>query len=62
MTAPQFLEKARELDASIQALDRRFLIAQANHAPRLTILRMEAQRNALVLEWAAAWKTQRVSP
>ena len=62
MTAPQFLEHARKLDADIMALDRRYTIARLNHAPRQAILRLEAQRNELVREWGKVWHTKRVSP
>lgn len=58
MTAPQFMKHARELDAAIQALDRRHLIALVNHAPRETLRRLEAERNELSRRWGAAWHTK----
>lgn len=62
MNAPQqFMDRARELDADIMALDRRFLLARANNAPAETLQRMRAQRNALVRQWSAAWQTKPVS-
>ena len=60
MTAPQLLAHARELDADIQALDRRHLFAVANHAPEQSLRRLAAQRNALVQQWAKAWGVQPV--
>ena len=58
VTAPQFLDRARELDADIQALDRRHLFALANDAPLKSLQRLAAQRNALVQQWAKAWGVQ----
>lgn len=62
MTGSQLLDRAREIDSEIQAIDRRYVLAQANHAPQQAILKLEAQRNAKVREWGAVWHTKRVSP
>lgn len=62
MSPQAFLQNARRIDADIQALDRRRFIATYNHAPQLTILKMDAQRNALVRAWAKAWHTKPVIP
>lgn len=62
MTAVQFLDHARQIDADIQAIDRRYLLACANHAHRETLQRLEAQRNDLARRWGAAWGCRPVEP
>jgi hypothetical protein len=62
MTAPQFMDRARQLDADIMALDRRYVIARVNDAPDKTLQKMRAQRDALVRKWAEAWGARRVEP
>lgn len=62
MTGPQLLQHARELDADIQALDRRYVIARANNAPPQALSKLAAQRDAKVREWGAVWQTKKVTP
>jgi hypothetical protein len=62
MTAPQFLDKARELDRDIAFLDALSEAAERTHAHPRIRLRLLVVRNAKVHEWSEAWHTQRVSP
>lgn len=56
------LAQAAELDADIQALDRRYFIARVNGAPPETLQRLEAERNVKAHQWGAAVQTRQVTP
>lgn len=62
MTAPQLLERARKIDADIQAVDRRLFWARFNAAPEHSIYKLLAQRNTLTRSWGETWSTRRVAP
>lgn len=55
------IARAAELDAEIQAIDRRYVIARVNHAPTKTLARMVSLRNALAQQQGQAWGTKKVS-
>lgn len=60
MTPARFMQEARDLDAAIQALDRRLFWARHNNAPTRSLDHIIAQRNALARQWGATWQTRPV--
>lgn len=60
MSPVKFMQEARDLDAAIQALDRRYMWARANHAPDQSLDRLLAARNILVRQQGSRWGTQQV--
>lgn len=60
MTAPQYLERARELDADIQRIDRLYVAAVTSDAHPRLVNRLLSQRNELTRQWSEAWGCRKV--